>query len=125
MSEKLYRIQDVSGRGPWRPGFSHMWIDPEKDDRDCPPMMVEFPQWQRQIARAVGRGLMHYGCCVSGEIGIRRWFTTSEIERLKIHGFSLVDASSLEPICKGKAQIIGASRWPLSYLPKAEWELVA
>lgn len=121
----LYRIQDASGRGPWRPGFSVQWIDAEKDDSLCPPMMHDFPEWRRLINRAIDRGYMHYGCCVRGVRGVHRWFTPAELSRLRGLGFRLVDATALTVICESQSQIIGASRWPLSYLPELEWDAVA
>lgn len=122
---KLYRIQDDQGRGPWRPGFSLKWADLEKDDHLCPPMMLEFPEWRRMINRAINRGLLNYGCCVRGIAGVHRWFTPKELCTLRSLGFCLVDATSLTVICESPSQIIGASRWPLSYLPAVEWEAVA
>lgn len=119
----LYRIQDASGRGPWRPGFSLKWIDTEKDDSLCPPMMQDFPEWRRLINRAIDRGYLHYGCCVRGMAGVHRWFTPAELSRLRGFGFRLVDASGLTVICESKNQIIAGSRWPLSYLPELDWEI--
>ena len=82
----LYRIQDAQGRGPWRPGFSVQWIDMDKDDSLCPPMMVDFPQWRKIVARAQSRGLMHFGMAVRGIHGLHRWFTPDEIQRLRGFG---------------------------------------
>lgn len=121
----LMRIQDQSGRGPWRPGFSMKWIDPDKDDSLCPPMFVEFPKWRMAIDRAAREGLVHFGCCVRGEEGLLRWFTREELNRLRGFGFNIVDASRLVPICESDSQIIAASRWPLSYLPVLPWHEVA
>lgn len=118
---RLYRIQDAEGRGPWRPGFSHMWIDPEKDDSLCPPMFDEFPDWRKAASQAARRGLVHIGCCVRGVHGLHAWFTPAEIGRLRGFGFRLVDASALTPIREGRHQIIGASRYPLAWLPAVEW----
>ena len=125
MTRQLYRIQDREGRGPWRPGFSSQWIDPNKDDSLCPPMMQDFPEFRRLINRAIGRGFLHYGCCVAGIAGVHRWFTPAEMNRLRGFGFELVDASALTVICESRSQIIGASRWPLSYLPRVGWEVAA
>lgn len=32
----LYRLQDHEGRGPYRPGFSDTWIDPDNDGSNTP-----------------------------------------------------------------------------------------
>lgn len=121
----LYRIQDAQGRGPWRPGFSMKWIDPNKDDSLCPPMMADFPKWRAAIDRAALQGLCHFGCCVRGMAGVHRWFTPDELGRLRGFGYNLVDANSLTALCESTNQIIGASRWPLSYLPSVDWRIAA
>ena len=120
----LYRIQDAQGRGPWRPGFSTQWVDETRDFSLCPPMMHEFPNWRRAVDRGAARGLVHFGCCVRGVAGLHRWFAPSEIAKLRGFGYRLVDASALTVLVESPAQIIGASRWPLSYLPVLEWERV-
>jgi len=121
---RLFRIQDADGRGPYKPGFSKQWVDMEKDDRLCPPMFAEFPDWRKHFDRAAARGFVHFGCCMRGIQGFHRWFTPAEIERLSGFGYRLVDASGLTVVCEGKAQVIGASRWPLKMLPVLEWEAV-
>lgn len=121
--QRLFRVQDREGRGPWRPGFSMGWIDPDKDDALCPPMTWEFPNWRAAVDKAAARGLAHFGCCVSGIQGVHRWFTPVELTRLRAFGFHLVDATSLTPICEGRSQILAASVQPLAWLPVIEWEL--
>lgn len=121
----LYRIQDAQGRGPWRPGFSVQWIDPEKDDSLCQPMMVDFPQWRKIMAHAQSRGLMHFGMAVRGIRGLHRWFTPDEIQRLRGFGYRLVIADSAEVIAETTSQAMIAWRLPLSMLPRCEWELAA
>ena len=118
---RLLRIQDAEGRGPWRPGFSQMWIDPEKDDSFCPPLMVEFPNWHKAIAKARKTGRPHVGCVAYGAQGLHAWFTPSEIGKLRAFGFRLADASSLTRILSGRHQAIVASALPLSMLPDADW----
>ena len=120
---QLYRIQDSDGRGPWRPGFSARWIDHEKDDSTCPPMKVEFPDWRAAVRSAKRRGLVHFGCCAIGTSGIRMWFNDAEIRRLRAFGYHMVDASALTTICRGRSQVIAASRFPLAYLPRIDWSV--
>jgi len=55
---------------------------------------------------------------------VARW-TPGELDRLRGLGFSVVDASGLTPLCVGRSQIIGGSRFPLAYLPVVKWEIAA
>ena len=89
----------------------------------CPPMMIEFPDWHRRVAKYPWS--THIGCCVDGMAGVHRWFTPSELARLQGLGFHLVDATGLTPIIIGRSQIIGGSRFPLAYLPVVKWEIAA
>ncbi len=34
--EPLIRLQDVEGRGPWKPGFSMQWMDKDGPDLGLP-----------------------------------------------------------------------------------------
>jgi len=38
----VYRVQDKEGRGPWRPGFSQIWVETRLDHMFLPPWYVEF-----------------------------------------------------------------------------------
>ena len=42
MSNEIYRVQDAQGRGPWKPGFSHRWVEDRPDHYNLPPWFVEF-----------------------------------------------------------------------------------
>ncbi len=122
---KIYRVQDSAGRGPWRPGFSAQWVDLEKDDSLCPPIMLDLPDWRERYAKARMKGLKHAGCAVRGMAGIHRWFTPNELARLRGFGFRLVDASALRVIAESRSQVIVASMMPLSFLPEVSWEIAA
>lgn len=86
---KVFRIQDAEGRGPWRPGFSHRWVEDRPDHANLHPWMAEFgPVHLRAL---VGE---HFGCgCMTAE-QLRRWFTPSEYSTLLRYGYRcvLVDA---------------------------------
>ncbi len=88
----VYRIQDKDGRGPWKPGFSHKWVEDRDDLDNLPPWYVEFgPIHTRAYTwESVG------SACRTVE-QLRRWFTRSEYGTLIRHGYQAVkmDASRI------------------------------
>jgi len=80
----VYRIQDKEGRGPWRPGFSHIWIEDRDDHNNLLPWYIEFGSvLHAQRGYAIGCG------CLSLD-QLRRWFIKTEYNRLKLLGYSAV-----------------------------------
>jgi len=81
----VYRVQDKDGRGPWKPGFSHRWVEDREDHNNLPPWFVEF-------------GNVHLKCIYGMTIGsacvtldqLRRWFTASEYATLQRYGYRAV-----------------------------------
>lgn len=62
MSVYLYRVQDRNGRGPFKPGFSRVWI--QKDGPELKPGITEeFPDIVPKLQRAIAQGL-HLGTAV-------------------------------------------------------------
>ena len=83
----VYRMQDVDGRGPWKPGFSESWTE-DRDEAEYAalrPMFQEFPG-----LLGCFRTGKHYGCgCLSLE-QLRRWIRPNEYARLKRYGYHCV-----------------------------------
>ena len=77
----LYRIQDAVGRGPFKPGFSHVWSDDAGDARPEPLLL--------KVAHKIPRGL-YGGSAVRSREQLRKWFTRSEERRLKRLGYHTV-----------------------------------
>ncbi|MCK0507967.1 hypothetical protein [Aromatoleum anaerobium] len=85
MTNIIYRIQDSDGRGPWKPGFSRLWVE-DRDDHDLLiPWYQEFGQVH--LRAIVG---MHIGCGCRSEDQLRRWFTQTEYARLVEYGYRAV-----------------------------------
>jgi hypothetical protein len=80
---RVYRVQDVEGRGPWRPGFSRLWVR-DRDDHD------NLRPWVEQFGVGIiprngwpfGR---HFGCA---------WPHAGAVAPL-VHGRGVCDAASL------------------------------
>ena len=114
----LLRMQDQSGRGPWKPGFSKYWVDDVRDF-DLPPVQQDFGlDWALMVDAAFRRGL-HLGVAVRGVKRFNKWFTSTERVRLALLGYQIVDASECEVLGETNWQAVIGSEAPLSELPLA------
>lgn len=93
----VYRVQDKNGRGPWKPGFSHKWVEVRPDHDNLLPWYVEFGRVDRHavIGMAIG------SACVSLD-QLRRWFTPSEYAKLRKLGY---EAVQMEACVLAKSQV--------------------
>ena len=112
---KIFRIQDKTGRGPWKPGFSHKWLDEEGPP--LPPAIYETVRnFQGIVTRANAKG-MYLGCAVR-EGKLSEWISESEMARLKCYGYFLVNAGQCQILADDGMQVIIASKKPLRNLPR-------
>ncbi len=111
MSCTVYRVQDKDGRGPWKPGFSHVWSD-DAGPPPPPPWWEEFKEVGPLIDLAYEAG-MHIGSGCRTKAGLRRWFSRSEGRRLKRHGYRTVELQVDEIIGESPNQILFARLKPL------------
>lgn len=82
---EVFRVQDAAGRGPWKPGFSHRWVEDRDDHDNLLPWLTEIgPVHQRAI---VG---MSIGCGCLTLSQLRRWFSRSEYRTLAGMGYAAV-----------------------------------
>ena len=81
---KVYRVQDADGRGPFRPGFSHWWVENRPDHDNLVPWFEQFG------VNALPRTGRYYGCACRTPEQLRRWFTLSEYTTLQRFGFQAV-----------------------------------
>lgn len=108
----VYRVQDADGRGPFRPGFSKVWMD----ERFFPGM-GPLPTWMEEfgvdniVRRCRGR---HIGSAVMKLTDLGRWFSPTERRRLKFHKFNVVSIEADEILAESKNQVVFASVVPLS-----------
>jgi hypothetical protein len=120
--DRIFRVQDREGRGPWRPGFSVEWVNP---DRTClpPSVFVDIPQAASLVRKWGGRGF-HVGCAVrAGKFSA--WFDGGEIERLRARGYRLVNAAVCRVIAESDHQLLVVHAAPLRRLPQLLWDSVA
>lgn len=117
----ILRIQDRRGRGPWKPGFSHKWVDSFRTSH-LPPIYDEAPHYM-DIARPARDEGMWVGCAVDGKESLLAWFTPMEIFRLYDFGYQIVDASSCDILLRTPTQLLIGSRENFNRLPPAvRWD---
>jgi hypothetical protein len=78
MKHTVYRVQCKKGRGPYKPGTSHVWLEMEPDTR--PTVMDEFG-WEFAASAKYGR---YVGCAFRNIPHLRGWFTDGELRKLGI-----------------------------------------
>lgn len=113
----ILRVQDETGRGPWRPGFSDKWVDTWRTTQ-LPPIYDEIPHFVDLVNKAHHAGF-HIGCAVRGREGLLAWFSPMELLRLADFGYGIVDARSCEIFAETPNQVLIGSREKLRMLPSA------
>lgn len=108
MVQTVYRVQDAEGRGPYRPGFSHTWKDPEHDFRN-PSIFDDFPTFN---PRRLPNGFA-YGCAFRTIGHLTDWFSSRELGRLALMGYRVVQIDVENIIAESPRQVIVARRRPL------------
>ena len=108
---RVYRVQDVEGRGPWRPGFSRLWVR-DRDDHD------NLRPWVEQFGLAIiprnhlpfGR---HFGCACRTLEQLRRWFTAEEYATLQAYGYQAVSMDVQRVLAESDIQLVFQRSRPL------------
>ena len=106
-----YRVQSADGRGPWRPGWSHTWIDGDAPaDRLVETVMDLLPIEQlRSLPQT-----MAYGCGCRTLDALLRWFTPNEQARLQEHGFYPVRLNADVVVVESAWQMLVGRRRPFT-----------
>ena len=105
---KVYRVQDQFGRGPWKPGFSHLWVDSRQDHENLLPGYIEFPNWLNRVYTWETLG---HGCATKDQI--KRWINEAEYKILTNHGYQAVELEVNRIIDKSSTQCVFAKIGPL------------
>jgi hypothetical protein len=90
-SERLttvYRVQDSDGRGPWKPGTSHRWVDNDQPHDRWAHLLPWYAQFGPVHEKVMS--WEHGGCgCLTVEC-LRQWFTPGEYRKLLDLGYRAV-----------------------------------
>jgi hypothetical protein len=107
----VFRVQDDDGRGPWRPGFSHHWIDDDAPvGRLAETVMHLLPI---QALQMLPRD-RNYGCACRSKAALLEWFTPVERERLQRFGYRIVRLRVDEVLAESRYQVFFARYRPLA-----------
>jgi len=107
----VFRVQARDGRGPWRPGWSHYWIEGDAPaDRLAETILDLVPIDQ---LRALPSHL-HYGTACQSREALGRWFTARERERLSRYGFHPVQLMADVVVAESDWQMVIGRRKPFA-----------
>ena len=106
----LFRVQDSEGRGPYRPGMSHMWTD--DDHYRNVPFYTEFGWSVGSISKRWHKGETG-GCAFRLLDDLYRWFSPAECEKLDTLGYSVVRMNVDRIIRESKTQVVFGRTKPL------------
>ena len=112
----LYRVQDTGGRGPFRPGFSHVWRHAYGES--LPAFFEELGIAPERVRTLVPDG-MYAGCSCRSDSELRRWFSRTEMRRLARLGFGVVVFEPDAILAETPTQVLFAMHLPLASLNAA------
>lgn len=100
---RVFRIQDREGRGPFRPGFSRLWLDADIGDR------ARLPSWIEEFGEDAFDGVPDRACGFSAVRTIeqlRAWFSDGERRRLHEFGFAAVEVPDANILRASEHQVL-------------------
>lgn len=103
----IYRIQDIDGRGPWKPGFSGRWVEYRDDHQLLQPWYIEFPDLKFE------KNWRYYCGCETIE-QLQRWITREEYATLRILGYRSVIIDECEIVARSDIQCVFRKREKLT-----------
>lgn len=116
--QTVYRVQDREGRGPWRPGFSRVWVEDRDDHMNLVACFRQFNMNHLRKDR-------HIGCGCRTMEQLRRWFTASEFEKLRGFGYQAVRMAANKIVFESNIQCVFERKKPLAmdFEPVELWVL--
>ncbi len=107
----VFRVQAADGRGPWRPGLSKFWADPERTYLPA-DVLTAFAgtDWMARIPYG-----WHMGCACRSIERLLAWFTPMERGILEKVGYNPVALQVDRIIAENEDQLVFARRNPMNY----------
>ncbi|MEW6708296.1 MAG: hypothetical protein AB1403_00605 [Candidatus Riflebacteria bacterium] len=108
----VFRIQDLDGRGPFKPGYTETWLidRPELDDLKPFSVLEIYGLYSKNMfsgARFIGFG------CRSIE-QLKKWFIEEEYKTLLKRGYSAVEMLIDDVLLENENQVLFARQRPLN-----------
>jgi len=107
LRQRVFRVQDAEGRGPYRPGMSQHWVD---SSGPPPP-----PTWMQEFG-----DIRHHcgpnecmGCGCRDLTQLAKWFTPTEQRRLEALGYQIVSMWVDRIVAESENQVVFVRRQPL------------
>lgn len=104
----ILRVQDSVGRGPYRPGLSHRWADPNGPDN--PPWWIEIGETMEAAHGRMTDLTMHYGCGFDTMDQFHAWFNPRDLRNLDRLGFKLVKIDPDVIVARTPSQVVFGAR---------------
>jgi hypothetical protein len=105
----IYRMQDRSGRGPWKPGFSKMWVEDRTEEEFAALKAIQELVDYATLSEPKG----HRGCGCRTLAQLRRWFTPTEYARLLDWDYTCVQMEVDRVLFSNDVQVLFERRKPL------------
>lgn len=105
----VFRVQDLNGRGPFKPGFSSKWVEPRDDHQFLVPWFIDLSRVDKQVTYG-----LHAGAACGSIDQLRRWFTAAEYEFLKKHGYQAYEIEVDRVIGESEIQLVFERVLPLN-----------
>lgn len=108
----IYRVQDMDGRGPWKPGFSHQWMDKDIGDRNHILSWIE--EFGLDVLKSARKDQI-FGCGCTSLEQLSKWFTPTERRRLQQLGYEVVSMEPTAILASSEIQCVFVRDIPLSH----------
>lgn len=105
----VYRMQDRSGRGPWKPGFSKMWVEERTAEEFAALRAIQ--EIASHVVNRPQNG--HRGCGCRTLAQLRRWFTPTEYTRLLDWDYACVQMEVDRVLYSDDVQVLFERKKPL------------
>ena len=106
----VFRIQDKDGYGPWKPGFSDVWVE----DR-TPTEMATLQPWYIEFPVCLPCQPTEYmGVACRTKEQLRRWFTENEYATLRRYGYEAVEMEANRILAGSDIQCVIARTLPFN-----------
>ena len=112
--QRIFRVQDRKGIGPYKPGFTVTWYD-----EDC--RALQRPAFYTEFGTAiVGKIHLHSlnkfqcGCGFRTLEQLHAWFSNSELDKLFYFGYSIVTMVPDAILAESEKQLVFARKTPFT-----------